>query len=70
MSNPLGMLFDHGCDAINTTIITMNLCCALQLGNTFDVVQLWAMGGIGFFAQTLEEYYTGEMKLPTSSECA
>jgi ethanolaminephosphotransferase len=62
--SPLGMLFDHGCDAINTTIITMNVCCALQLGNGYGAIQLWCMAGIGFFAQTLEEYYTGEMHLP------
>lgn len=23
-SSPLGILFDHGCDALNMTIITMN----------------------------------------------
>jgi len=62
--SPLGLLCDHGCDALNTTIMMINLACTLQLGASLDSALLWAVSAVGFFAATLEEYYTGELHLP------
>jgi phosphatidylglycerophosphate synthase len=61
--SPLGLLFDHGCDAINTTVMAISCCCALDLGPTMDAALLAWLGWAGFFMGTLEEYYTGELYL-------
>ncbi|KNC84066.1 hypothetical protein SARC_03694 [Sphaeroforma arctica JP610] len=63
-SSPLGLLFDHGCDAINNTIISLSIATALQLGPTHLTAILWSAQALGFFMATLEEYYTGELHLP------
>jgi len=31
-SNPLGELFDHGCDSLSTVFVSLASCCAVQLG--------------------------------------
>lgn len=61
--SPLGMLFDHGCDALNTTVLAISLACALQLGPTPWALLLAGIAWVGFFTATLEEYYTGELYL-------
>jgi phosphatidylglycerophosphate synthase len=61
--SPLGMLFDHGCDALNTTIMAVSLANALQLGPTPWSLLLAGVAWAGFFTNTLEEYYTGELYL-------
>jgi hypothetical protein len=33
-SGPLGLLFDHGCDAINTTVSSLTLLATIQMGPT------------------------------------
>lgn len=62
--SPLGLLMDHGCDAVNTTVLALSLASVLQLGPTWRSALLWASAGAGFFFATLEEYYTGELHLP------
>merc|ERR1712224_1079580 len=62
--SPLGLLFDHGCDAFNTTVMMVSMACALQLGPTWESALLCGVGQAGFFAATLEEYFTGELHLP------
>ncbi|XP_044749581.1 choline/ethanolaminephosphotransferase 1 isoform X6 [Coccinella septempunctata] len=32
-ANPLGELFDHGCDSISTVFVALSACIAVQLGN-------------------------------------
>ncbi|CAH1173445.1 unnamed protein product [Phaedon cochleariae] len=32
-ANPLGELFDHGCDSISTVFVALSACIAIQLGN-------------------------------------
>ncbi|XP_060530194.1 cholinephosphotransferase 1 isoform X6 [Cylas formicarius] len=32
-ANPLGELFDHGCDSISTVFVALSACTAVQLGN-------------------------------------
>jgi ethanolaminephosphotransferase len=66
-SSPLGLLFDHGCDAINSVfgsanwIIGMGLCPSKELFWVWSVVMgPYAM----FYTSTWEEYYTGELILP------
>jgi phosphatidylglycerophosphate synthase len=31
-ANPLGELFDHGCDSISTVFVALSACIAVQLG--------------------------------------
>lgn len=31
-SNPLGELFDHGCDSVSTVFVALSACIAVQLG--------------------------------------
>ena len=62
--SPLGLLMDHGCDALNTTVMSLSVATALQLGSTINAVILWGIGALGFFFATLEEYYTGVLQLP------
>lgn len=32
-SNPLGELFDHGCDSVSTVFVALSACTAVQLGH-------------------------------------
>jgi ethanolaminephosphotransferase len=68
-SSPLGLLFDHGCDAVNSVFGSVNWMVALALnpasGN--DTLMCWTMlfGPYAlFFFATWEEFYTGELILP------
>ncbi|GMI35022.1 hypothetical protein TeGR_g12277 [Tetraparma gracilis] len=63
-SGPLGLLFDHGCDAINTTVSSLTLLATIQMGPTSWSFCFWGLGVLGFYAATWEEYYTGELSLP------
>lgn len=62
-SSPLGMLFDHGCDAFTVTfciLITMKL---LNYGNGMSSI-LWFSGSISLFHfSNMEEYYIGGLIL-------
>jgi len=60
----LGLLMDHGCDAVNTTVMSLSLSTALQLGGTLNAALVSGVAALGFFFATLEEYYTGELHLP------
>ena len=63
-SSALGMLFDHGCDAINAGLTSIPMGSALGTGWTFNIFfTLWC-GFVPFYFQTWEEYYLGEMILP------
>lgn len=43
-SSPLGLLFDHGVDALNVTLAALLLMTVFQLGNTGPLVQfLWSV---------------------------
>ena len=61
---PMGLLFDHGCDAINCAISGITLCAALQLGLTWTSPFVIALVSFPFFCATWEEYYTGTLALP------
>ena len=76
-SSPLGMLFDHGCDAINSPMGSMNWAVAIGIsltGNFGDRLKifspaaaLWTTliaSALPFYLATWEEYYTGALVLP------
>ena len=43
--------------------MVINAACALQLGPTPEVALLAIASWVGFYAGTLEEFYTGELYL-------
>jgi ethanolaminephosphotransferase len=63
-SSPLGMLFDHGCDAITTFCISLALGSVVGLSSPFWYALLWLMVSLPFFLVTWESYYTGELNFP------
>ncbi len=64
-SSPLGLLFDHGCDAICAGMSAIPLSSVFGSGwNATNLFTCWISGFITFYAQTWEEYYMHEMWLP------
>ena len=65
--SPLGLLFDHGCDAINNVFGSTNWMISMALHPVRDIY-LCASVLFGpftlFFFGTWEEYYTGKLILP------
>lgn len=62
-SSPLGMIFDHGCDAFNTVLNSM------AIGKLFVISTHWQAFGVvmatsPFYFATLEQYYTHSLELP------
>jgi ethanolaminephosphotransferase len=68
-SSPLGLLFDHGCDALNSIFGSVGWILSLGL-NPYSSkdLPLCAALVLGpfcmFYVATWEEYYTGELILP------
>ncbi|TKY85012.1 hypothetical protein EX895_006092 [Sporisorium graminicola] len=67
MAGPLGEMFDHGCDALNTTLECVLCCAALNLGRS-----VWAPASLvatlsNFYLTTWEEYHTGTLFLSAFS---
>jgi len=63
-SSPLGLLFDHGCDALNTFVSGLTLFTVIQLGNSFWSVWGFIVAFFTFFMATWEEYYIEALNLP------
>lgn len=64
-SSPLGLLFDHGCDAINVCLSIIPVASALGLGwNDRSAMLLAVIPLIPFYSQTWELYYMKTMVLP------
>ena len=66
-SSPLGLLFDHGCDAVNSIFGSANWIVGMNLNPTEDKWQCWALvfGPFAmFYISTWEQYYTGELIMP------
>eukprot|EP00545_Synedropsis_sp_CCMP1620_P014886 CAMPEP_0119024720 /NCGR_PEP_ID=MMETSP1176-20130426/32424_1 /TAXON_ID=265551 /ORGANISM="Synedropsis recta cf, Strain CCMP1620" /LENGTH=135 /DNA_ID=CAMNT_0006980105 /DNA_START=15 /DNA_END=418 /DNA_ORIENTATION=- len=66
-SSPLGLLFDHGCDAVNVMFGSAGWIVGLGLSFHHDPILCTALilGPFAmFYIPTWEEYYTGEMILP------
>ncbi|EIW87360.1 choline ethanolaminephosphotransferase [Coniophora puteana RWD-64-598 SS2] len=63
MAGPLGEMFDHGCDAINTTLECVLACRALNLGRSWWTVASQVATLANFYLTTWEEYHTGLLYL-------
>lgn len=62
-SSPLGELFDHGCDAMSTTLIGLSLACALRLGSGWYFFFVTLSSYLVFFMAQWEEFQTGTLEL-------
>jgi ethanolaminephosphotransferase len=60
--SPLGQLFDHGCDAVNTTLTTIVIAAVLELGIEW-CTPLLIMNLLTFYMATWAEYHTGILYL-------
>jgi ethanolaminephosphotransferase len=60
-SSPLGQLFDHGADALSTTLCILMNTCTIGWGSNLDTSLLIALTQFGFFASQWEEYHTGAL---------
>ncbi|KAI0095189.1 Choline/ethanolaminephosphotransferase [Irpex rosettiformis] len=63
MAGPLGEMFDHGCDALNTTLEAMLTCYAMNLGRSWWTVSSQILALANFYLTTWEEYHTGQLYL-------
>lgn len=63
MAGPLGELFDHGCDALNTTLEVVLVAHALNLGRSWWTVASQIATLANFYLTTWEEYHTGVLYL-------
>jgi len=63
MAGPLGEMFDHGCDALNTTLEVIIAAQALNLGRSWWTVASQIATLANFYLTTWEEYYTGQLYL-------
>jgi ethanolaminephosphotransferase len=66
-SSSLGLLFDHGCDAVNSIFGSANWIIGMSLIPRDNLWQVWALvfGPFAmFYVATWEQYYTGELIMP------
>ncbi|GAA6037966.1 hypothetical protein JCM8097_009513 [Rhodosporidiobolus ruineniae] len=66
-SGPLGELFDHGCDALNTTLGCLLTASALNLGLSWWTVASLVATNMNFYLTTWEEWHTGTLFLSAFS---
>lgn len=62
-SGPLGELFDHGVDALNTTLGAFIFAGAVNLGYGWETVLIVFASLCAFYLTTWEEYHTGTLYL-------
>ncbi|PWN93401.1 Choline/ethanolaminephosphotransferase [Acaromyces ingoldii] len=67
MAGPLGELFDHGCDAINTTLECLLACAALNVGKSYWSIAALVATLSNFYLTTWEEFHTGTLYLSAFS---
>ncbi|CAE6477706.1 unnamed protein product [Rhizoctonia solani] len=63
MAGPLGQMFDHGCDALNTTLEVLLVCRALNLGRSWWPISSQIATLANFYLTTWEEFHTGTLYL-------
>eukprot|EP01114_Cavostelium_apophysatum_P006180 TRINITY_DN17423_c0_g1_i1.p1 TRINITY_DN17423_c0_g1~~TRINITY_DN17423_c0_g1_i1.p1 ORF type:complete len:388 (+),score=67.11 TRINITY_DN17423_c0_g1_i1:90-1253(+) len=62
-ASPLGELFDHGCDAVTTSLLGLTLAGTMQLGaGWLSYIVLLSML-VAFYLAQIEEYHTGTLEL-------
>lgn len=63
-SSPLGLLLDHGVDALNITLSSLNVMALLQVRDSWmHCLIIWSASACPFFFATWEEFYTGSLFL-------
>lgn len=67
MAGPLGEMFDHGCDAINTTLEVILSMAAFGQTRTWWTVIVQCSSLATFYLSTWEEYHTGTLYLSAFS---
>ncbi|KNC80879.1 hypothetical protein SARC_06778 [Sphaeroforma arctica JP610] len=60
-SSPLGQLFDHGCDSVSTTFLTIATAASGNLGSSWMTLALMFSVMIPFFVSQWQEYHTRVM---------
>merc|ERR1711924_201551 len=64
LASPLGLLMDHGVDAVNITLSALNIMALFRLGDSLQLCLIvWFCGAFPFFFATWEEFYTGTLYL-------
>lgn len=66
-SSPLGLLFDHGCDAINSIFGSANVIIGMNLSPSENMLETWLLifgPFIMFYIATWEQFFTGELIMP------
>jgi ethanolaminephosphotransferase len=66
-SSPLGLLFDHGCDAVNSIFGSANWIIGMGLVPRDNLLSCWALifgPFCMFYIATWEQYITGELIMP------
>lgn len=69
-SSPLGLIFDHGCDAFSTGLQALLALRTMQCGNNFLSYAMIVTASAAFHFTTLEEYYVGILYLPPCNAVA
>ncbi|CRK39774.1 hypothetical protein BN1708_008006 [Verticillium longisporum] len=62
-SGPLGELFDHGVDALNTSLGALIFAGSQNLGQGWRTVAVLAAALLTFYVQTWDEYHTKQLTL-------
>ncbi|CAE8734391.1 unnamed protein product, partial [Polarella glacialis] len=63
-SSPLGLMLDHGADALNVNLCSINVMALLQVGDYRAMCfSVWFNSCTSFFFATWEEYQTGSLYL-------
>lgn len=62
-SGPLGELFDHGVDAVNTTLEVLLFAGSMNMGQSWSTVTVLFACLLTFYVQTWEEYHTHVLTL-------
>ena len=62
-SSPLGMLFDHGCDAFSTSFLLMAIARMVDMGDNLSTMGIVSGATALFHFSTIEEYYVGGLYL-------
>ena len=62
-SGPLGELFDHGVDALNTSLEVLLFAAAMELGQGWRTVAVLFATMLTFYVQTWDEYHTKTLTL-------
>lgn len=57
-------MMDHGCDMLNTGILTITMAKMLRIGNSHYIYIVVMITVYQFYYATLEEYFVGGLFLP------